>query len=300
MAREFEDPAGKKFLAEIRTLFESKQVFRRKENPIVFVCGGPVGPNSRTMRRLFLDWAKVQLPFLVLILAESAFRETLFHDPPETLNLASFESFIAEVSDGIVIFPESEGSFAEIGFFSAIKKIRSKTLIVNNIVYQASDSFINLGPRKTIDSKSFLEPTLHVSIDDPNPDFAPIRERLARLTDRRQRRKFQYKPYTKLDYLQKLSVVLEMVNFLRVVSLNGLRRSIRDVFGPVNPKTIRLLLAVLVAAGYIRRVEEYYKPGERKISFLEFEDVEVENFQARAVFYYKKYHPKIYELLRGT
>jgi hypothetical protein len=298
MAREFEDPAGKKFLSEIRGIFESKQVFRRNENPIVFVCGGSVSPDSQTMRSLFLDWAKKELPFLVLILAESAFRETLFHDPPETLNLSSFESFIADVSDGVVIFPESEGSFAEVGFFSAVKKIRNKTLIVNNIKYQASDSFINLGPRKTIDSKSFLEPTLHVGFNSPNPDFSPIKDRLARLTMRKQRRRFQYQLYKDFDYLQKLSVVLEMVNVLRVVSLSGLRRSIQEVFGPVGPKNFKLLLAVLVAAGYIRRAEGFYKPAEGKCSLLEFEEVEIEAFQARAIFYYRKYHPAIYDLLR--
>ena len=74
------------------------------------------------MRSRFVDWAKVELPNVITLLAEKAFRDTYFHDPPETLNLSTFETQIAEIADCVVIFLESVGSFAEIGFFSSKKK----------------------------------------------------------------------------------------------------------------------------------------------------------------------------------
>jgi hypothetical protein len=119
------------------------------------------------MRRQFVDWARTALPDFVVVLAESAFRETLFHDPPEFINLSKFETLVAEISDCVLIFPESAGSFAEVGYFSMVDGVSQKVLIANDLKFQAEESFANLGPISTFNETSWLRPAIHVVTGGP-------------------------------------------------------------------------------------------------------------------------------------
>ena len=249
------------------------------------------------MRLWFVDWAKVELPNVITLLAEKAFRDTYFHDPPETLNLSTFETQIAEIADCVVIFLESVGSFAEIGFFSSKKNIYSKTLVVNELEYQAKDSFTNLGPIRTIDSKSFLAPVIYLENRTTPPDFSPLRERLDRILKRPHRKRFNYNNYKELKYGEKFLAVLETINIFRVVTLEGLRESIKISFESANLKDLKPILSILYAAGSVSRQNEFFVANSRAISFLEFESGRVKDLGTRVVYYYQKYHTRSYEHL---
>ena len=96
------------------------------------------------MRSEFLRWSTKNFPEVVTLLAEDAYRHTKIYDQPETVNLSEFEQIIGTVADCVLLFPESEGSFAELGLFSNTAEIRRKILVANAIVYQSKDSFLNL------------------------------------------------------------------------------------------------------------------------------------------------------------
>ncbi len=253
MISQFATPAGTSLLSEVRNLFEKRRVFRRNDVPFVFVCGGPISEN--TIRKQFLDWSKKELPGIVIVLAEQAFRDTFFHDPPETYNLSVFESLIADISDCVILFPESPGAYAEMGLFSSAREIRKKTLVVNDLQYQAEDSFVNLGPITTINSKSFLRPTLHVQPKNPNGiDFSPIRDRLGRLMNRKHRKSLAHRSYSELNRQDRFVIIMEIINLLHVTSLNGLIHCIRVAFDTVKQKEIKQLLSILVASTCVESV----------------------------------------------
>src|SRR5262249_3851407 len=148
---------------EISEVFRTKPVFRRGPPHVLFVCGGPVSGATASMRGEFINWAKTGLPDFAVLLAEDAFREASFAGPPRFINLARFEKLVADISDCIIIFPESAGSYAEVGYFAAIEEVRTKVLVVNDRKFEAVDSFVSLGPVSTINVDSYLQPALHVS-----------------------------------------------------------------------------------------------------------------------------------------
>ena len=92
----------------------------------------------------------------------------------QRFNLAKFEEILANISDCIIIFPESAGSFAETGYFSKTN-IKNRTLIVN-CSNEQGESFLNLGPIDLVSKASIFGQT--VLLNSKNPDFSIIKERL--------------------------------------------------------------------------------------------------------------------------
>jgi hypothetical protein len=97
MDQPFAHPTGERLLSEVRTIFENKPIFHRRDKPFVFVCGGSTKRRSRTIRRKFLEWAEHGVPNVVSVLAEDAYDYTHLYDPPEVVNLSDFEGFIGEI-----------------------------------------------------------------------------------------------------------------------------------------------------------------------------------------------------------
>lgn len=299
MIGQFDTPAGKSLLSEIRGLFEKGRVFRRNDVPFVFVCGGPI--NTNTMRKQFLDWSSRELPEIVTVLAEQAFRDTFFHDPPKTYNLGIFESLIADISDCVILFPESPGAYAEMGLFSAIANIGSKILVVNDIQYQAKDSFANLGPINTFNRQSFLNPALHVNANGPAAiDFSPIRERLKRLMDRKKRTSLPHRTYRELSKLEKFLIIMEIVNLLHVTTLFGLFQCVRAAFDTFKANEVKQLLSIMVGSKRIERLDgDFYVLAKGAKSGLEFDAANVQRMKSRVLLYYKKQIPDYYHLVVG-
>jgi hypothetical protein len=144
MSHPFLHPRGRELLKRVAQIFQSDNSYILRDSKIVFVCGGPVkGP---TMRARFLTYAETELPHLRMFQAEAAERDYAANEEDRAYNLAKFEELIGHVSDCLVIFPESPGSFAELGFFSKNEDLRQKILIVNDANLQSEDSFILRGP----------------------------------------------------------------------------------------------------------------------------------------------------------
>lgn len=293
MDEQFAHPSADSLLAEVRRLFENKPVFQKRDKPVLFLCGGPLSSRSKNMRRAFLEWSKGHLPQMVILLAEDAFRHTKLYDPPETVNLSDFEELIGSIADCVLVFPESEGSFAELGFFSG-GKLRKKVLVANSVAYQTKESFVNLGPIKTIDGFSFLSPTVQVIKHRGRFDFSPVQERLGRLLERTNRRAFQYASYKDLSYLGKLLVTLEMINIFHFVTLASLGDCIRTVFGNANIKELKRILSILAGAGYLHVQDHYFSLEMDKGTLLEFDGVRIDDVKARVLHYYQKHQTVLY------
>ena len=163
---QFAHPGGKTLLEEVGNVFKAEKVFERKNRHIVFVCGGSSTPGSNTLRSRFLAYARENLPNAIIVLAEDAYKEGSTSGL-QFIDLGIFEELIAGVSDCVVIFPESVGSYAELGYFAKAKnEILQKLLIVNLHAEHARDSFLNLGPIHSINRKSGLRPTIAIRVEN--------------------------------------------------------------------------------------------------------------------------------------
>lgn len=61
-------------------------------------------------------------------------------------NLASYELSLAAFTDIVIIFPDSPGSFAELGMFSVAEHIARKMVIFIRTKFKESKSFVMYGP----------------------------------------------------------------------------------------------------------------------------------------------------------
>lgn len=123
-----ENDAGRAIREQVSRFFAGSQLFLELVSPRLFVCGGPTkkAPGKRiSRRRKFLEWLSKQEPRFAVILAEDIYSLAQRKSEP-FLNLNSFESVLAELSDCTLVFPESVGSWAEVGFFSAIEKLAKR------------------------------------------------------------------------------------------------------------------------------------------------------------------------------
>lgn len=114
----------------------------------VFLCGKGIDPNSsdryeQTNRGIIGQYLKKMMPDVRIVLSESIWDQTF----EANIDLLSFEEFLAEVSDLIILFVESPGSFCELGAFAyADKLFNDKMIIVMDQQYRDSKSFIASGP----------------------------------------------------------------------------------------------------------------------------------------------------------
>ena len=71
-------------------------------------------------------------------------------------NLTVYEALVADLSDVVVIIPDSPGSFAELGYFGSVARVCSKMLIFFDKQYRAlnNKSYILEGPGKAAKSHS--------------------------------------------------------------------------------------------------------------------------------------------------
>lgn len=221
---------------------------------VCFVCGaaGETLPDTheQSLRAIFVDHVAADANSRILcVRAESATQE-LLRQPEERryANFSLFEKIIAETVDSVLIFPESPGSFAELGYFSAHDDIAAKCLVAIRRQYQAN-SFITLGPIRLVAKASAFGPIPYVLGDDPAADMATISARL--LGDPQQkrpyRRRFARQPWKDLDSRSQLSVLGEIVDIAGAITEVDLLHVVYALFGAYDVSKLRMQLALLVA-----------------------------------------------------
>lgn len=65
-------------------------------------------------------------------------------------SLLTLENILADSVDSVVLFPESPGSFAELGAFANDKRLVNKLICIGQKKYAKRKSFINYGPVRLI------------------------------------------------------------------------------------------------------------------------------------------------------
>lgn len=127
----------------------SSETFRYIFSPkFIFLCGKGFDkriPNAYldTNRGIIQQYIKTKAPKSYIVLSEQLWENGLLAD----IDLLTFEEFLAEVSDCIILFVESMGSACELGAFTFEEKLfMEKLILVLNEKYKDDDSFINHGP----------------------------------------------------------------------------------------------------------------------------------------------------------
>ena len=194
MGHPFAHPQSGAVLERVALLYRAKGIYASRDRRIIFVCGGPTSGRgaTKTMRSRFIRYAQKNLKNYRIFVAEAAYKDYVNQPANDFFNVAEFEELIASVSDCIVLFPESPGSFAEAGFFAKSIEIRKKVLLVNDLQLQSTDSFVNIGPVDLFNTLSKFKPALQLNYSSRTPiGFRHIRQRIESRVPTRQREAFE-------------------------------------------------------------------------------------------------------------
>lgn len=302
MAHIYAHPAGSSVRQSLQDAIEDGPIWIRPSRSILFVCGGAHQPLKKTLRSFFLRHASQQIRDCNILLAEHAFDDINSHTAFSFRNIAEFEHLLTQVVDCVLIFPESAGSLAELGFF-ANSDARKKTLVVNRLAYQSIDSFINAGIIDFIDEESDFRSQIHIDFDGRStPDFSPVEERLKRLDFKRTNRK-RLKSLAG-DVLTK-QVILYLVTYLvhvcKVLHIEDLRQLSEDLLNSSrNIPEFDELISFCLGAGLLRRRGDdktYLAPCTEENPFVEIKTWKAHRATMACVQFYQQHAPEVYDLI---
>jgi hypothetical protein len=297
MSNPFSHPSSDKLLGYIKTQFETNKFNQKKDRHLIFLCGGSVSLRSKSLRKKFIRYSQTNLPKFRFILAETVVKDISEYSDPYFFNIADFETFIADISDCLLIFPESPGSIAEIGFFSNNEETVKKVLAVTDMNRQ-HDSFIYIGPIDKINSKSIFK---SVVIDYKKPDFEPIKKRLNDRLPTSQGKRFPFKTFLEYTIQERLYLVFQLLIIFSALSLEGLVDCINKIFGKYKLEEIKHFLSFLVAADYVKRIGEYghyFVPVKSVEGFLGIRKGNIEDIKMKALSFYQSHHSEAIEIIK--
>lgn len=135
--------------------FDPNKIHVEAPTQVVFLCGGSISDVSAkkplSLRDGFLKI--IDNPAVKnkqILLAEEVSRSSFFSEHYQ--DLLKFETDLAQITELILLFCESEGSLAELGAFATNVEISSRLLVVIRNKYWIEDSFIRLGPLKFLEN----------------------------------------------------------------------------------------------------------------------------------------------------
>ena len=250
-------PGARKLVSELVRGF-SGDVFIRQPRPIVFVCGGALISHQIFLRKLFLDWAKANLGSKAnFLLSEDAYASAL-QAGSRFINLSEFEQVIASLSDCILVFPESAGSFSEVGIFATRPEICKKTLIANDAAHYDKDSFLMLGPLHAIDKDSLYTPAVTFR-SSGGPDDTFWRNIWGRIEGRYKpqirRRRIDVSHFVQLDLRQRMSLVFAILRITGIAKFGDILDIVRQIY-PNASLDIPLLKETLSALKALNQIDE--------------------------------------------
>ena len=161
-------------------IHESKVLTPQYESRFVLLCGANRDANRvSARRRALIDFANKTLPHSQFFLAEKVF--PILVKEGKRGNILDLEHKMSLFSDNIIIILESESTFAELGAFSS-DTLRDKLIVINDLKFIHSNSFINLGPIKAIEEAQGKKSILYykmqengvVQVDSIGDVFGPL------------------------------------------------------------------------------------------------------------------------------
>lgn len=148
-------------LLKLSWAIAQSKVYRPKTlQKFIFLCGAnKTDGEVSERRRAILDFADKNLPHTRFFLAERML-DTLKKEG-HSANLIDIESEICNFADNIIIVLESPSAFAELGAFAHHMELRKKIIVINDLRFKDTESFINLGPIAAIKEKAGEASIIH-------------------------------------------------------------------------------------------------------------------------------------------
>ena len=184
----------------------------------VFLCGNQFTKESyyETNRGIIDKFLKSKSKDIYIVLSEQLWEKEF----NSNIDLLTFEEFLAEVSDCIILFVESPGSFCELGAFSYADKLFSdKLAIIIDKQYEGSESFIITGP--TAKARKDGSDIIYASLNGTGLLFSDeLRGYVEKVINRFQSKRDSLnkrKPNSEEDKVLLNSFIIELLELIKII-----------------------------------------------------------------------------------
>lgn len=281
-------PLPLKAVENLKKCIRSRNTFLKADSLVIFVCGAMTKPDKPSNRDMFIRYAQKHFMNFQFFKAEdvfSALQERYYSD------LLSLEDTLAEFSDCIIIILESEGAFAELGAFTIKDDLANIVLIINDVRFKTSLSFINQGPIAKADKKSIFRPTIHTQLNRILYAEPEIAERLGRI-ERKNNERIPLSSIAEFKSVKrkiKMLFLLDLIAFCSPLSRQDLIFLLKQLYGE-HKFDIKVELSLLRTLRLIHWDEPYYvRSFDDNKLFFDFKGINEIQTRSEIVNYYHKY-----------
>jgi hypothetical protein len=234
------------------------------------------------MRQRFLAAGAGLMPESLFLLAEKVMDDLVGQSQSGFVDLADLEKIITDIADVVILFCESPGSIAELGYFVAHKDIIPKIFFILDNKHANNESFINNRLVSKVNSLSTFRQAAILDFDADHMDFAFIPRRIGqRIPSVLKRRAFPKAKYNDLSFHDRFVLVQWVIYVLRRANSGQIAICLKSFCGD-DAVEFRDVLAALTATGLIRRDGSGGLYETDKPPFLVFSTATTED--VRAVF----------------
>lgn len=240
---------------------------------IIFVFGGKSLPNSpQTIREKFISYiesgisSKFKFVTIEAIYDDlKAFSKVKRGVRAKRTALVELELNAIKQAYSLIIFPESVGSYTELGYFTAIDETKEKIYVVNNYKYSSAQSYLNHIIDVIHNDREIRPLLIDFESQDNSVKFAELISNLEEdYSSNKQTLKFIE------SELFPLAITYEVIRLMPILTYTQLRditEEVLDTFSYTNynKKNFSVIVSLLVVSKLIERYNEedeqlYFRP----------------------------------------
>lgn len=290
-----QSPRAIKMIADV---VRKGQTFLKADANLILVCGKRPDQKCPGARDRILDYARTRLNKFQFFIAEHIFE--LFRDRGD-LDLLSLEERLLDFCDCIMIVLESESAYAELGAFAIKDDLAKNMLVVNDVCFRESTSFISLGPLAKINKNSRFGPVIHADLRSVLRNMPELSRRLAAI-ERHNNRRIDIADGARFSSISakiRMLFILDIVTFFHPVTLKEIVRILSEYY-PDTKFNIGIELHVLQALGLVQTISEHYvRPLDDHRLFFGYYGLKEALVRFDIVNHYHKYAKEKVEILRN-
>ena len=195
-------------------------------------------------------------------------------------NLVDLELKAIEQAYSLIIFPESVGSYAELGYFTALQHTKKKMYVANHYEFNGQESYLNHLIDEIHNSRT-LRPA---SLDFYSDDISNTKKQFQNIVNNLQKMYSEdmYEKYEKTNKLLALSILFDLLTMFPRLSFTFLYEKTNDILKSViktdtyTKDDFSAIISLLVVVDYIKRINVedkiYLEITNENSNFLVFDD----------------------------
>lgn len=243
----------------IESIFNKIESYR-KHLDIVFIFGAA---SENSYRSKFIGYTKsLESQVFEYITIEELYTDILNFSSQhkgvgaKKIELANLEREAINNAYSILLFPESFGSCAELGYFSFSKKLRDKMIILNLIKYNNKDTYVN-ELVKFVHEDKHSDPYFFIDGDEGSTFSLCVKNLMYGYKDVEDYKKDAYIPFSEIDdEMYKLSLLYEVIKFFPYISQSELVGLLRHIYkkNKINTDNLNRYVTAMISLLYVAKL----------------------------------------------